>query len=159
MPTPKEPIELIQAKGKKHLTKSEIAERKATQVSSDFSGLIEPKGLTAKEKKEFWQWAEILDGIGILSDLDVEALGRYVKAQSRYLKAEAKFGKVLSDKDASLDDIEQAQRIQDRALKAVTSCAKSLGMTIDSRAKLVAPKINEEKPENKFSDLIGKYGA
>ncbi len=160
MPNPRLPVELIQAKGRKHLTKAEIKERKAGQVKSDFSGMVEPPGLTAKEKKKFWQWAEILDGLGILSDLDVESLARYVKAQERYLKAEKVFSKVLANKDATLDDIEQAQRIQDKALKAVTACAKCLGMTIDSRAKLIAPKAAEaEKPANRFADLMEKFDA
>lgn len=161
MPRAREPVELIKAKGKSHhLTKKIEAERKARQVKSYFSGLVEPEGLTAREKRKFWQWAEILDQLGILSDLDVEALARYVKAQERYLKAEKVFSKTLADKDASLDDIEQAQRIQDKALKSVTACAKCLGMTIDSRAKLIAPKIGEDdKPKNKFSDLVGGFDA
>lgn len=154
MPRAREPVNLIKAKGKSHhLTKEIAAERQAREIKSDFSGLIEPEGLTAKEKATFWKWAEILDGLGILSDLDVEALGRYVKAQSRYLKAEKIFSKTLSDKNSSLDDIEKAQRIQDKALKAVTTCAKCLGMTIDSRARLVAPKAAEETKENRFLEL------
>lgn len=159
MPNIKQPIELIQAKGRKHLTKAEIANRKASQVSSEFSGLVEPEGLTKAEQRSFWKWAEILDRLGILSDLDVDALARYVKAQSRYLKAEKVYSKVLASSE-DLDDIERAQRIQDRALKAVTACAKSLGMTIDSRARLIAPKVAEDtKPANRFADLMGNCDA
>lgn len=161
MPRVKEPVELIKAKGKSHhLTKKIEAERKAQQVKSDFTGIVEPEGLTAREQKKFWQWAEILDGLGILSDLDVEALARYVKAQERYLKAEKVYGRALNKKDSDLDEIEQAQRIQDKALKAVTTCAKSLGMTIDSRARLIAPKAAEDtRPANRFADLMGNCDA
>ncbi len=159
MPNIKQPIELIQAKGRKHLTKAEIETRKASQVSSEFSGLIEPDGLTKAEQIAFWKWADILDKLGILSDLDVDALARYVKAQSRYLKAEKVYSKVLAASD-DLDEIEKAQRIQDRALKAVTSCAKCLGMTIDSRARLIAPKVAEDtKPANRFAALMGNCDA
>ena len=154
MARPRLPVELQEAKRRLHRSAEEVENRKAEQVKSEFSGLILPEGLTAKEKKTFWQWAAILDEIGILSDLDVDALARYVKTQSRYLKAEKALSAALDAKPMDLDAVEQAQRIQDRALKAVTACAKSLGMTIDSRAKLIAPKINEEDaPVNKFMEL------
>lgn len=150
---PRSFVEVQEAKRRIHRSKDEIEERRASQVSSEFSGLVEPPGLTKSEQQSFWKWAEILDRLGILSDLDVEALGRYVRAQNRYLKAEKILGKVLSSKDSTLNDIEQAQRIQDRALKAVTACAKCLGMTIDSRARLVAPKSPEETKTNRFLEL------
>lgn len=153
MARPRLPVELQEAKRRLHRSGEEIENRKAEQVKSDFTGLIEPEGLTAKEKKAFWKWADILDKLGILSDLDVEALARYVKAQERYLKAEKVYGQALNKKDFDLEEIEQAQRIQDRALKAVTACAKSLGMTIDSRAKLIAPKVADEVPVNRFLEL------
>lgn len=155
MGRPKQPIEVQEAKRRIHRSKDEIEERRASQVKSDFTGSIEPSGLTKKEQESFWYWANILNKLGILSDLDVDALARYVKAQTRYLKAEQLLSAALRAKPTNLDDIEQAQRIQDKALKTVTSCAKCLGMTIDSRARLIAPEVKEEPKENKFA----KFGV
>lgn len=155
MGRPKQPIEVQEAKRRIHRSKHEIEERRASQVKSDFTGSIEPSGLTKKEQESFWYWANILDKLGILSDLDVDALARYVKAQTRYLKAEQLLSAALRAKPKNLDDIEQAQRIQDKALKTVTSCAKCLGMTIDSRARLIVPEVKEEPKENKFA----KFGV
>lgn len=153
MARPKLPIELQEAKRELHRSKEEIAERKARQVPSEFTGSINPKGLTKKETEEFWMWAEILSELGILSDLDTDALARYVKAKTRYLQAERILNRIMGDKDADLEDIDRAQKIQDRAMKSVVTCAKCLGMTIDSRAKLITPKSNDPPKKNKFGEF------
>lgn len=153
MARPRMPIELQEAKRELHRSKAEIEERKASQVPAEFTSTIEPKGLTKREKDEFWQWAEILSELGILSDLDTDALARYVKAKTRYLQAEKILSKVMASKAADLDEIDQAQKIQDRAMKSVIACAKCLGMTIDSRAKLITPKANDPPKVNKFMEF------
>lgn len=153
MARPRLPMELQEAKRDVHRSKKEIAERKATQVPSEFTGTVAAKGLTKKETEEFWMWAEILSELGIMSDLDTDALARYVKAKTRYLQAERILTKTMSDKNADLAQIDQAQKIQDRAMKSVVACAKCLGMTIDSRAKLITPKSNDPPKKNKFGEF------
>ena len=45
------PIEVIKARGRKHLTKSEIAEREAGQIKANFDKIRAPSYLTKEEKK------------------------------------------------------------------------------------------------------------
>ena len=52
VPRTRQPIELIQAKGKKHLTKEEIAERQASELKVDLKNINIPGYLTKKNKKK-----------------------------------------------------------------------------------------------------------
>ena len=92
----RQPIQLIVAKGKKNLTKKEIAERLATEVAPCTEDLSPPKYLTATEKKRFLKIAEQLDKLGILGETDTETLARYVTAQNQYEKITRELRKVLS---------------------------------------------------------------
>lgn len=52
----REPIELIIAKGKKHLTKEEIAKRKSTEVNTDdYKDVKPPSYLSKKQKTSLWK--------------------------------------------------------------------------------------------------------
>lgn len=49
----KQPINLILAKGKKHLTKAEIEERQKTEIKTDHINVTAPEYLTDEQKKSF----------------------------------------------------------------------------------------------------------
>lgn len=49
----KQPINLILAKGKKHLTKAEIEERQKTEIKTDYINVTAPEYLTDEQKKSF----------------------------------------------------------------------------------------------------------
>ena len=80
----KEPIELIQAKGKKHLTKEEIKNRMLTQIVAPSDNIIPPDGMKEELKETFIEYAASLKELGIISNLDVGALERYVVAEYEY---------------------------------------------------------------------------
>ena len=50
---PKQPIELVQFKGKKNLTKAEIEERKITEVAAASDNVVPPDYLPANLKIKF----------------------------------------------------------------------------------------------------------
>ena len=80
----RQPIALVQAKGKKHLTKAEIAERERTEVKAPSDRVTPPSYLTATQKKAFRKTVKELRAIDLISNLDVEALARLVIAQEKY---------------------------------------------------------------------------
>ena len=49
----RQPIELVVAKGRKHLTKSEIEQRRNSEVKAKNDKVKPPQNLTKDEKKEF----------------------------------------------------------------------------------------------------------
>ena len=152
MARPRQPIELVLAKGKKNLTKAEIEQLRAQEVKVDFKDVTPPDYLPAKLKKEFEEIAAKLVAIGIMTELDEDCLARYLIAQSNYLNCTKLLAKAMRSED--LDEIMKAQRAQDMAFRQCQAAANALGLTISSRCKLVMPQVEVAKPINKFERFL-----
>jgi len=150
MARPREPIELIIAKGKKHLTKKEIEERKAQEVKAPNNNIEPPSYLPDDLKEEFNRIANELNEIGIMSNLDCEALARFIVAENQYQKVSQK---ILKMKTVGPNYIELV-KIQEKLFRMSRQAASDLGLTISSRCKLVMPKKEEKEPENKFAKFM-----
>lgn len=157
---PKEPINLIMAKGKKHLTKAEIKERQETEIRTDYINVKPPEYLNQDEKEEFNRIAKILLDIGIITELDEDCLAHYLISNTTYVKYTKKIrelenqllkAKKIEKKNKILSDIDLYLTYQARALKQCRACANDMGLSISSRAKLVMPPSKDPPKENKFS--------
>lgn len=164
----KQPIALVQAKGRKNLTKKEIAQRMAEEVQPCTDDIRAPSYLTIKQKTHFDKLANQLAKIKILGETDVEALARYVTAEAQYeettkdlralMKAKPRRSQIDEDDQAAYysliaswtDTQERLAKLQDRYFKQAQTAASALGLTISSRCKLIAPKSEEAPKENKF---------
>lgn len=155
----KEPIDLIIAKGKKHLTKEEIERRRETEVKVNFTDVTPPDYLTDKQKEEFIKISNILLEVGIMSELDEDCLAHYLIANTNYISYTKKLNelnnKLLRTKKAEkkkeyMSEIDLYLTYQDRALKQCRACANDLGLSISSRCKLVMPPSKEPERQNKF---------
>ena len=82
----RQPINLVAVKGKKHLTKAEIEERKNTEVVAPCDKVRPPSYLTADQKKKFRKVAKELLAIDLIANVDCDALARLVIAQDQYLE-------------------------------------------------------------------------
>lgn len=145
----REPLELILAKGNKHLTKQEIAERQSREVKPCTDDIFPPSYLTKKQKSEFIRIAEQLKKLKILGETDVDTLARYILSRDTYIKLTKQIQKKEILEDPIL--LDKYMKNQDRAFKQCHTAAKSLGLTIADRCRLVVPEIKTEVPkENKF---------
>ena len=90
----KQPIDLIAAKGRKHLTKAEYEERKSGESSAPSDAVKTPLFLTKKEQKTFEELSQMLIDVGVMTNLDSNALGAYIKALSNYEKAVKQLDKI-----------------------------------------------------------------
>lgn len=149
----KQPIELVIAKGKKHLTKAEIEQRKNSEVKAPSDKVKPPSNLTKEEKKEFKKIATDLIALDIMSNLDCNSLAMYIRSYSNYTKMSDKL--VTMDPLKDFDEYNRLSILEDRYSKQCRSHAIDLGLTISSRCKLVVPKPPEEKKKNKFSKFGG----
>lgn len=150
MAGPRQPISLIEAKGKKHLTKKEIEERKATEVKGETDNVKAPLYLPEDLKIEFDRIANELLRIDIMSNLDNEALARFVVSEFNYQKITKEVLKTSIDDEKYFNYL----IMQEKAFKQSRQAATDLGLTISSRCKLIIPKKEEKKPENKFAKFI-----
>lgn len=146
----RQPIELLIAKGKKNLTKAEIAERRAREVKPCTDDITAPSCLTKAQAKRFYEIAGQLEKINLLGETDVDALARYVQVQSLYEQATKKLRAAMRTMDDPYE-LEQLSKLQDRYFRQADKAAAALGLTISSRCKLQVP-VKEEAPKvNKFA--------
>lgn len=151
MAGPRQPIELLKAKGAKHLTKAEIREREETEIKANSDKIEAPSYLPEKLKIKFNEVANELNDIGIMSNLDCEALARFLIAEFQYQKVVKKAIKMSPENEKYMDLL----LMQEKLFKMARQAAGDLGLTISSRCKIVVPKSKEEKPKNKFAKFTG----
>ena len=136
---PREPIDLIKAKGKKHLTQAEYEERKESELDVPFLDVKPPSYLTgASQKEKFDYYATMLLKLGIFTELDVDCLARYIMGEQLYLQYTNLLIKLIKSQD--FEELGKIQGLQDRAFRQCQQCARDLGLTISSRCKLVIPQ-------------------
>lgn len=149
MPNQRQPVELIIANGKKHLTKAEIEDRKNREVRPLEGEILPPAYLTAKQKKEFLKIAGQLQRLKVMSETDVDSLARYIISETFYLQIVKKMRSREVKDDPEL--YESWLKIQERLYRQCQSGARDLGLTISSRCRLVIPDPGDkEEKQNKF---------
>ena len=146
---PRQPIELIQKKGKKHTTKAEIEARKKSEVKAQTDEIKPPKYLTAKQKHEFERISNQLIKLKVFGETDCDCLARYIIANDMYIAMTKKLREKEVIDDPVLLDIYSKQ--QDKFFKQCERTAADLGLTISSRCRLVVPQTVIEVKENKFA--------
>lgn len=163
----KEPIKLILSKGKAHKTKAEIKQREKSEVPVVANAVEPPAFLTTKAQREkFKKISGVLMEIGIMSDLDCDVLGRYIKAEEDWVaygklvkKAQKSLNKALSEDDEErtaiyTDMLTKYEALRVKAFNQCHTCASSLGLTITSRCRIAVPQKEEKPKENKFSEYL-----
>lgn len=149
----RQPLAVLEAKGKKHLTKAEIKERKSTELKVDFKNIEIPNYLSSKLKKEFEDLSLKLLEIDIMTELDEDTLARYLLAKEKYLKYTKLLNKAIRESD--IVAMERLTSMQDKAFKQCRACANDLGLTIASRCKLIVPQSPDPPKKNKFLEKFG----
>jgi len=149
-----QPIALIKAKGKTHMSKAQMKEREEHEIKVDMTDVKPPAYLTAKQKRTFTEISGKLMKIGIMTELDEDTLARYLVAHDQYIQALRMYKSAVRANEG-IDVLDKISRMQDRYAKQCRSMASDLGLTITSRAKLVVPKTEPPK-ENKF---LAKFGG
>lgn len=162
MAGPRQPIELVVANGRKHLTKEETEERRQRELKPCTDEIAAPSYLTAKQKKDFYKIAAQLEKLKIMGETDCDTLARYITAQGLYEQAVKDLRAVQKERPKGDDAttmamakwatmLEQLDKRQERYFNQAQKAAAALGLTISSRCRLVAPVVEEKPKENKFS--------
>lgn len=153
MANQKQPIELIVANGKKHLTKAEINNRRKSEIKAPNDKIRAPNYLSKSQKKEFNRIAKQLKDLKIMTNLDCDALARYVIAQesyNRYSAAIEALWATVSDGSAEILQISEYlkdfENLRDKAFKQCRQLAADLGLSIAPRCRIAVPKKDEDKP-------------
>ena len=171
----RQPISLVEMKRKKHLTKAEIEARKNSEVVAPNDKVKPPSYLTQDQKKRFRKLAKELLEIKLIANVDCDALARLLIAQEQYIEITEQIRNTPLMEDVPVYETrenpdtgekervqvgtrqvvngerERLMIIQDRCMKQCRQGASDFGMTVSSRCRLVVPKPQQQKPENKFA--------
>jgi P27 family predicted phage terminase small subunit len=174
----KQPVSLLVLKGNKNLTKKEIKKRQEQEVKAPSDKVKPPSYLPTKLKKEFKKIASELVEIGIMTNLDNDALARFLMAQKMYIEVtdnlmkipsvinvpkyiKDEFGEKVQDGtiEASNPEFTEILINQDKLFKQCRAAASDLGLTISSRCRLVMPKGKKDdklksEAERRFGDRL-----
>ena len=154
MPGPRQPTDVVKAKGRKHLSKTEEAQRRAGEVQVERPKTVKvPKWVPEDLKKEFRALGRKLLAAGLYTDLDADTLGRYLVAQRQYILATQETERALDQRNQEMAD--SWGKIQERYFKQARNCANDMGLTVTSRCRLVVPDAPQKGEEdNPFLQLI-----
>lgn len=142
----RQPTAVVVANGRKHLTKTEIAEREAAEVKLPTAKTAKvPKWLPDGLKKDFRALGKKLIAAGLYTDLDGDTLGRYLVAHQEYLLATKQVFKAYADNDP--EAVEDWTRIQERHFKQARNCANDMGLTVTARCRLVVPETAQQSED------------
>lgn len=136
----RQPVNLILANGKHHFSRKELDERRARELNVPFKDIKPPKYLTPAQKRTFTAYAKKLVALDIFTELDVDVLAQYAIALELYTKYSAQIVALLNDTEAShANELRALTTLQDKAFKQCLACARELGLSITSRAKIEVP--------------------
>lgn len=161
MARPRKPANVIEMAGKSHISKEELRKRRESEVQANADAVRPPGYLNDAQATEFTALAHELLRIGIMSNLDCDALARYIQSRDKYLRYDAIVDDMLSRCDsfqsavAVSGGLKDFETLRDKAYKQCRAAASDLGLTIASRCKLVVPRPPDDKPKNKFRELSG----
>ena len=108
MPNPREPINILLAKGRKHLTQEEIQRRMATEPTAPADDIQPPDYLSKKQREEFSALAGELQRIKIIGNVDAGELARYVVAHGFYARRPPSASRTPAQKAAGQESCSQA---------------------------------------------------
>ena len=143
----REPVAVIEAKGRKHMGEAEKAERRASEVALPDVPFRNPGTLSAAQEAEFFEIAAYLEelnsvnksrgGGNVYSGIDSEAVAQYIiaKDMAHALQKAAE----SSARPGSDVDPKRAMACYRDACNLCRSYAADLGLTVTSRMKIVLP--------------------
>lgn len=158
-------------KSRHHYTKKEIfeMERQKDLTAGDFIEIEAPTDLSRKQKTEFYDYAYKLLSFG-MNELDEWALATFIKSKDLFNYYTAEQQKVIAEepinkwqvirniededlrelitkiveRQRAADLVKDYQTLADKQFKQCLNCAQALGLTINSRCKLIIPKSEQD---------------
>lgn len=157
----KQPLSVIQGKGRSHhLTKEEIERRKKHEeaMRAGTDKVVPPDRLLKSQKEKFEELASQLVELGLMDNLDVDALAMYIETYDNYVRV-IRSARKMTAKDVDNNFKEYAAKMR-TATQLADTCRKlasDLGLTISSRLKLVIPE-KEEKETSPMAEFLKRRG-
>lgn len=156
MAGPRVPLEILEARGAKHLTAAERAERARSEIrnSETIKRLTPPAWLPEGQRAEFSRISSTLLKLmpGMMARTDADIIATYCMARMEYLAATRQANAALAAGNAK--NAMEWGKVQKRYFDQARACANDLGMTVTSRCRLVLPEGTNKPQESEFERLM-----
>jgi len=153
MPRQRQTVAVLRASGSRHYSQEELEERERVEVKPPETDRVDaPKYLKGALREKFDRIAALLLTMNIFSELDADALARYLIAEANYLSATNKLTAALARGDAK--DADKWSAMQDRFFKQCRASGADLGLTVTGRCRLQLPNVPEDVDAEE-SELFG----
>ena len=150
----KKPVSLIKAEGKSHFSKKELEERQAREIKPNTDNIKPPDYLRKGLHGEFKYYAKELYDAGLMTNLDVDCLSRYLIAKDHYIR----LTNIINDMEVDENNVKEYSLIalrQDTFFNQCKKCGMELGLSIGSRAKLSLPQADKKDKKTDEEKLFG----
>lgn len=159
------PVELLVLGGKKHLTKKETRERREgeARIRPRADAVRCPKWLDAEGRREWRKIVGALQGLNLLTNVDVTALAVYCcqvsdhVALTRRIQTETHV-EILDDsgepKQVPNPQLEEWREERRKIARVIRGYLTEFGLSPATRAKLALPP-KDNKPKDRFGELFG----
>ncbi len=138
MPGKRQPTAVVEAAGKKHLSRAEADERRDREVRvPPPEQAVPPKWLPKRFHKEFHEIGELLLSAGLYAELDRDVLAQYFLARDRWLRADKKAAAAIRANDEKL--ARDWTGVQGVYFRQARQCAEAMGLSVTSRCRIVVP--------------------
>lgn len=143
MGRPRKPLAI----NKKHFTKKEREERAEEELKVPFTDVAPPSYLSAKQKKEFADYASKLVALNIFTELDADILAQFIIARTLYLEYTDQLEKVLAKRNAvhkwavidsladDCDDTEELKKLLEKILRRQRGDDATVLMNLQDKAQ------------------------
>lgn len=139
------------------LTKQEIKERleHEKKMRGRTDNIEAPAWLNKRQREEFYYYADQLLELEIFSNLDTNTLAQYIKIHANFVRVSRATDRVTNkEMDEDFEEYARRTRMLNQLSDQCRKLANDLGLTVDSRLKLVVPKKEEEEK----SEVDRKFG-
>lgn len=138
MPGKRQPTAVVEAAGKKHLSRSEADERRDREVHVPPPEQVTPPAFLPKRlHREYREIGDILLSAGLYAELDRDVLGQYFLCRERWIKADKLAAAAIRAGDEKL--AREWASVQGAYFKQARSCAEAMGLSVTSRCRIVVP--------------------
>lgn len=153
------PVELYVLDGKHKKSKREIAARREAEqaLRPPADAIRPPRWLSKAARREWRRVVKTLDGLGILTNADVDTLAAYCDAVVKCADASA-----MIERDGAVIETERglqqhpAVLVYQKFEQIRARCAAQLGLEPSARAALAAKRAKEgSRPRDRFEELFG----
>lgn len=136
----KQPVAALRASGSRHYASNVLDAREACEPKVPPSKKLEPPHYLAGALREkYTVLAAELMQLGLLTDLDSDALARYLIAEANYLRVTSRLTAALNT--GALADAVRLSSMQDRFFKQCRAGAADLGLSPGLRCGLAVPAL------------------